>query len=163
MDCDDSVDDIQIENRQAITDIPSTEYTENQKNCQHLVEENRKLRAELQSLKLASRPIGQKSPQKLCDICLTSMTQEQFIRHLCPNQVNIACEYCNDDKAFTSILALRKHLVNGSHLNLKFYKCNQCSLAFPMRKLLEIHQNTNQTHIDDVSSDLGEPLMKNRE
>lgn len=92
-------------------------------------------------------------PKKFCEICFTAMAQEEFGFHLCLNQV-IECEYCTDG-IFTTTVALRKHLSNA-HADLQFYKCDKCILAFPMRKLLEIHMITDQTHFDVACDDLVE-------
>lgn len=102
----------------------------------------------------------QNSSRKLCEICLTTMTIKEFKRHLCLN-VTIACEYCAD-AIFVSILEMREHLSNA-HTDLIFYKCEKCTLAFPMRKLLEIHEKTDPTHFDEVSDDddLDESTMDN--
>lgn len=136
----------------------SVQYTEMIRRCQKFEEQNRKLRAQLESLKSKSHEAVRRSPEKLCEICLLSMSDQEFAPHLCPNQGSIACEYCTD-ATFTSILALREHLSDAAHANVTFYKCGKCTLAFPMRKLLEIHEHTNKTHSNKVVNRLSAPPM----
>lgn len=111
--------------------------------------------------------IARKLPRKFCEICFTTMTQQEFGLHLCLNRV-IVCEYCTIG-IFTTTVALRKHL-SDAHADLQFYKCDKCTLAFPMRTLLEIHERTDQTHFNvacgelvEVSSDSDELSMDNSE
>lgn len=111
-----------------------------------ITEENRKSRARSELKSVHSISYG-----KLCEICLTRVkTVKEFKRHLCLN-TTIACEYCSD-AIFITTMEMREHLSNA-HADLIFYKCDKCTLAFPMRKLLEIHEKTDPTHCDEVSDD----------
>lgn len=126
----------------------ATFCTEISGKCQNLQEENQTHQTPFKLTRLKTL-----QPKKLCVICLTSMTHQELSQHLCPNQVNIECEYCTD-ATFTSTMALRRHLTETAHTNLTYYQCSKCTVAFPMRKLLEIHERTNRTHFDEVSYDL---------
>lgn len=157
MECN-NTDGIHSQNIELLTKSPSMKYIVMMRKCQKLEEENRKLRAQLEVLESKPHDPLQKSSGKLCEICLSSMSEHEFGQHLCPNQVNIACEYCTD-ATFTSILGLREHLSNASHSNVTFYQCGKCTLAFPMRELLEIHEKTNETHSNVEINGLGAPPM----
>lgn len=126
-------DDVMLENHETTTKSKS------------ITEENRKSRARSELKSFHSISSG-----KLCEICFTTMTVKEFKRHLCLN-TTIACEYCTD-AIFITTLEMREHLSNA-HADLIFHKCDKCTLAFPMRKLLEIHEKTDPTHWDEVSDD----------
>lgn len=106
--------------------------------------------------KFKLKPIRNSS--NLCGICLTVMKREQLDQHLCMNQANIACEYCTD--TFTSNMALCQHLSNGPHQNIALHKCSKCTLAFPMRKLLEIHEYAEQTQSTETQNSSNDPPTK---
>lgn len=147
MECTDN-DDVMLENQETMTKSNSiTEHPESSRSCLNSDDETQKSRTLSKSKSLHS---VQKSPEKLCEICLTTLTTKEFKQHLCQNET-IPCEYCTDE-IFITTFELRKHLSNA-HENLTFYKCTKCTLAFPMRRLLEIHENIKKCHLDDESSD----------
>lgn len=169
MECNDGDGDdikwIEIENHvqspiHSTSNNAPTGYDENLQKIHELEAETRELRTQLESFAPGSLQPDKIAHSKRCEICSATMSQREFGQHLCLNETSIACEYCIDVE-FTSTLELREHLLNSIHSQVTFYRCNKCILAFPMRKLLEIHESSNHAQFMAVSNPLnGKPMDK---
>lgn len=70
-----------------------------------------------------------------CQICLKSLYGDAVEAHLCGDQEQIHCEYC--DENFTTTVDLVKHL--NSHTAKQFYHCEKCNKFMSMKILKEYH------------------------
>lgn len=71
-----------------------------------------------------------------CDVCKLPRFTDELDTHLCGDQYQIQCEYC--DKSFTITTQLIEHL--ECHENQKFYHCKECHSYFGMKVLRDYHQ-----------------------
>lgn len=119
------------------------------KKCQILRAENAKVRAQIVRITSKALQSGRIICYKRCDLCLTMVAAHDIRQHLCAGLMEIPCEYCSDATAFTSNIALQRHLKSGVHTDMKFYKCPKCTLGFRMRALLQIHESSDLAHSTD--------------
>lgn len=71
-----------------------------------------------------------------CDVCKLPRCMDELDTHLCGDQEQIQCDYC--DQMFKVTTKLVEHL--QSHDNQRFYHCKHCHLYFGMKILRDYHE-----------------------
>lgn len=94
-----------------------------------------------------------------CQLCYKTLGYNEIDRHLCiVHKPNILCNYCS--MTFETTNGLLNHIgVHSAALKIdrkrKSYECQQCSIAYVMRILLDCHKMAHILGhaIDDTSID----------
>ncbi|XP_055322856.1 zinc finger protein 208-like [Sitodiplosis mosellana] len=86
-----------------------------------------------------------------CSLCQVKLTAVEFERHLCVEKESILCPLCPCTNAFQSTIGFLNHVDQHTEVALAtdkrlLFKCNQCSVGYPMEILLECHKKSHVTH-----------------
>lgn len=80
-----------------------------------------------------------------CKLCAGYIKKEEMNRHICIDQKSIRCLYCPE--IFYSVQKLTDHFKTNVHADVLrhdlFYKCQLCSIAYPMFELLNCHKKSH--------------------
>lgn len=84
-----------------------------------------------------------------CTLCHAWLKRNDIYLHMCVQQQWLPCKYCSG--TFKSTKKLLDHLVATDHEkkiqkdreNGRFFKCDQCSLGYPMLILLDCHKKSH--------------------
>lgn len=81
-----------------------------------------------------------------CELCLVLVKKDAINRHLCLDHNSITCTLCSEQKLFKSTKSFLDHLIEHAQIKHKtMFKCDKCSIAYPMEVLLECHK---KSHVD---------------
>lgn len=86
--------------------------------------------------------IGEHERATKCEVC---KLPAKLDTHLCGDQEEIQCDYC--DERFSTTTKLIEHL--KSHENHKFYHCKTCRLFFGMKFLRDCHE---EQHVQQIKN-----------
>lgn len=103
-----------------------------------LKKENQELRENIEKLRLQLR-IDHRNifVKERCEICLTILPQKEISQHLCLNEMKLI-KCCS--MPFKSTRDFTSHLRETIHTDVKFYKCDKCTMGFPSAVLLKFHR-----------------------
>lgn len=87
-----------------------------------------------------------------CTLCHAWLKKDDIYKHMCIQKNFISCKYCARTLNSTQkLLDLLDHLVATDHEkkmnkdreNNRFFKCDECSLGYPMLVLLDCHKKSH--------------------
>lgn len=120
-----------------------------------LKEEIAKLRSQLRNR--TSNFLPSTNILERCEICSTIIRQNELSQHFCLNQVKtVKCQYCM--MQFGSTQDLISHLKETVHTDVKFYKCDKCTMGFPSAVLFKFHKMIHGKSM--LKSESHEPIAK---
>lgn len=126
-----------------------------------LLAENQLLRSHIEA-----KPKSFRKNKLNCDLCKVDFEQVHAEQHLCLDQDSIECAFCPNKKSFKSTKSFLNHMNNhGAAINearkKKLFKCDKCTLAYPMEVLLECHKKSHSNCITEniiVNGELDESI-----
>lgn len=124
--------------------ILTAKYDVLQKKYKEIEKDNKMIRSQLRVFTNKELRTVKPIIKERCNICAAMLTREQLAKHLCMDGNEITCEYCME--TFKSTIDFSSHLKYIGHSNMKFYKCDKCTMGFRSPLLRDFHQNSERIH-----------------